>query len=319
MPTGSHRRLNLLTGEWVVVSPHRSDRPWLGAAEPFAPPASADGCTLCPGATRASGEVNSLYEGPWWFANDFPALALSQVSEPQGLFRAEPADGTCRVLLYGPDHHRPLSQFSQADIEAVIQLWQAHENELFRDHTYVQIFENRGEAMGASNPHPHGQVWATKFLPSLVQREMEHQASHPGELLMEVAAAEIASGERVVALNDDWLVVVPFWAAWPFETLLLPRRSMRRLAEAEPGPLAEILGQLLWAYDRLFECPFPYSMGWHPAPAEASKWQLHAHFYPPLLRSASVRKFMVGFELLAEPQRDLTPEQAAARLRECVR
>lgn len=315
---GSHRRKNLLTGEWVLVSPHRLQRPWLGADEPPSPPADPAGCTLCPRATRASGVVNDDFSGPWWFANDFPALAAGSGPDGGPLFQTQAADGECRVLVYGPDHGRPLSQFSHSELSAVVRMWQAQETELFARHDYVQIFENRGEMMGASNPHPHGQVWATDFLPTLIERELKSQADYDGNLLLDVARAEITAAERVIFQNDNWLVVVPFWAAWPFETLLLPLAPCRRLGEVAPEPLAEALASLLGAYDRLFNCPFPYSMGWHPAPGIAANWQLHAHFYPPLLRSASVRKHMVGFELLAETQRDLTPEAAAARLREVL-
>lgn len=318
MHTGSHRRKNLLTGEWVLVSPHRLQRPWLGLDEAPDAPAEAAGCTLCPGATRASGMVNEDFLGPWWFANDFPALAPGGDHTVSSLFQTEPAGGECRVLVYGPDHNRSLSQFSGDEMAAVVRFWQAQETELFAGHEYVQIFENRGEMMGASNPHPHGQVWATSFLPTLIAQEMNSQAAYNGNLLLDVARAEIEAGERVIFRNEDWLVVVPFWAAWPFETLLIPLAPRRRLAEVAPEGLAEALATLLRAYDGLFSCPFPYSMGWHPAPTAASQWQLHAHFYPPLLRSASVRKHMVGFELLAETQRDLTPEAAAARLREVL-
>lgn len=330
-----HRRRNLLTGEWVLVSPHRTLRPWNGErAERTAPhrPSHDPDCHLCPGNARVGGERNPDYTGTYVFPNDFPAL-LAQSSLPgsaDGLFEAEPAHGEARVICYGPDHSLSLASMDDEARRRLVDCWCDLSQELGAQWDHVQIFENRGSMMGASSPHPHGQVWASSFVPELVAREEHRQAEFSerecGKNLLEaVIAAELADGERIVAQNDHWLVIVPHWAAWPFETLLIARDKVTRLeqltGEARKA-LAHILGRLLAGYDKLFECEFPYSMGWHGAPHglrdAAAHWRLHAHFYPPLLRSATVRKHMVGFELLAETQRDLTPELAAQRLREVL-
>ena len=325
-----HRRFNPLTGRHVLVSPQRALRPWQGAAEATAPargPAHDPGCYLCPGNTRAHGERNPDYRGPWAFDNDFPAL-LDRSEPPAGdaLFAAAPARGRNRVLCFSPDHGATLADLDQPALEAVVDAWAAEAATLGREFVSVQLFENKGAAMGCSNPHPHGQIWATDYVPDEVAAEDAQQqawlAGHGRPLLMEVAERE-AGGDRAVEATDHWLAIVPFWATWPFELLLLPRFPVRRLPDLTPPQrrdLASILGGLLRRYDALFGVSFPYSMGWHGAPfdgTDAHHWQLHAHFYPPLLRSASVRKFMVGFEMLAEAQRDLTPEQAAERLRAC--
>jgi len=330
MSDAPHRRRNLLTGEWVLVSPHRSQRPWAGERSeppPPRPPAHDPDCPLCPGNTRANGERNPDYAGTFVFPNDFPALFdhFIEVTAPAP-FEAMPASGETRVVCYSPDHGATLTDFGQAELRAVIDAWCALSAELGARHAHVQVFENKGAMMGASSPHPHGQVWASDFVPVEVANENSRQrawlAEHGEALLDAVAAAELADGRRTVAVNDRWLAVVPHWAAWPFETLLIAREPVGRLedlAESARSTLAEILAELLGRYDALFDCRFPYSMGWHGAPhalgGDSAHWRLHAHFYPPLLRSASVRKHMVGFELLAETQRDLTPEQAAARLR----
>ncbi len=324
-----HRRFNPLTGGWVQVSPHRLDRPWQGdQAEPDPPaPAYDPACYLCPGNTRKIGAVNPAYEGVHVFDNDFPALLDEGEADSSRdpLFRAETARGQCRVVCFSPDHSKTLPELPHAAIRAVIDVWAAQTEELGRHYASVQVFENKGAMMGCSNPHPHGQVWATAHWGVEVSREDEHQRryreEHGGSLLLDTAAREVEAGERVVEINDHWLAIVPFWAAWPFETLLLPRfpvRRMPQLGDARRESLAAILKALTTRYDNLFETSFPYSMGWHGAPfgmAECDHWQLHAHFYPPLLRSATVRKFMVGYEMLAEPQRDLTPERAAEMLR----
>ncbi|HEY0671639.1 MAG TPA: UDP-glucose--hexose-1-phosphate uridylyltransferase [Longimicrobiales bacterium] len=325
-----HRRLNQLNGEWVLVSPQRMLRPWQGQVERAAPIAGQPydpGCYLCPGNQRADGERNAAYSSTYVFTNDFPAL-LPDVAAPQisdELLLAEIAPGTCRVICFSPVHNLTLPEMTLAEINTVIDLWCSQTAELGSRYRWVQVFENKGEMMGASNPHPHGQIWALDALPSEVQKESARQRAHfekSGKLLLlDYADLEVQRAERVVVQNEHWLVVVPFWAVWPFETLLLPRDPVRRLPDLHAGQrasLAEVLKRLLTRYDNLFETPFPYSMGWHGAPFDAhdqSHWQLHAHFYPPLLRSATVRKFMVGFELLGEAQRDLTPEQAAERLR----
>jgi len=327
----SHRRRNPLTGQWVLVSPHRSKRPWQGQQEAVAedrPPRYDPGCYLCPGNTRVSGDVNPAYEGSFVFTNDHAAL-LPDVPEPDqaadDLFTLSAARGTSRVVCYSPDHSRTLPELDVPAITAVVDTWCTQSEELGRRHAWVQVFENKGAVMGCSQPHPHGQIWATDYLPSepaaedLQQRN--YHARHGRPLLLDVAERELQNAERVVLQTEHWLAVVPFWATWPFEILLLPRFAVQRLPQLtaqQRADLALALKLLTTRYDNLFQCSFPYSMGWHGAPFDARDpvpWQLHAHFYPPLLRSATVRKFMVGFEMLAEAQRDLTPEQAAARLR----
>jgi UDPglucose--hexose-1-phosphate uridylyltransferase len=325
-----HRRQNLLTGEWLLVSPHRAKRPWQGDAAPPEPvPVAAHdpACHLCPGNTRATGEVNPDYDGTYVFTNDFAALLSESGAAPaHAIFRAQPATGEARVICFAPDHGATLARLPVDGIEQVINCWCGLSAELGARWAHIQLFENKGAMMGASSPHPHGQVWASDFVPELPAKEdlrqREWLAAHGTVLLESVIEAEIVAGERVVEVNDYWLAIVPWWAAWPFETLLMARSPVARL-EALGGDarkaLAEILSRLLRRYDALFSCDFPYSMGWHGAPHglgdDSAHWRLHAHFYPPLLRSARVRKHMVGFELLAETQRDITPESAAERLR----
>ena len=324
-----HRRFNPLSGRWVQVSPHRLDRPWQGEeAEPEeSAPAYDPGCYLCPGNARKGGEVNPDYTGVYVFDNDFPALlerrAVERSDDP--LFQAEETQGVCRVICFSPDHSKTLPLLSPAQLREVVDVWAEQSQELGERFASVQIFENKGAMMGCSNPHPHGQIWATEHVPEeiLIEHfEQEDYADKHGTiLLLDLAEREAASGQRIVESNDDWLAIVPFWAAWPFETLLLPRFKVERLpqlADDQRDSLAAIIKALTTRYDNLFKTSFPYSMGWHGAPydpAPTDHWQLHAHFYPPLLRSASVRKFMVGYEMLAEPQRDLTPERAAEMLR----
>lgn len=331
-PEGVHRRHDPLLDEWVLVSPRRLARPWQGevsAPAPRAPRHDPD-CPLCPGATRASGVRNPAYDGVFVFDNDFPALLPGADADQagEGLLRARSVAGRCRVLCFSPRHDLSLAEADDGVREAVVEAWCVQTAELGRDGHWVQCFENRGAAMGCSNPHPHGQLWALDALPSLVAREQESQrvwqARTGRPLLCELLDTELALGERVVCENEHWAALVPWWARWPFETLLLPRAHRPGLGDlegAERAALARILGELFRAQDNLFACDFPYSFGWHGLPPDAGRdaraaWQLHAHCYPPLLRSASVRKFMVGFELLAEAQRDLTAEEAAARLRE---
>lgn len=330
-----HRRFNPLTNQWVLVSPHRMKRPWQGQVERPTPeerPAYDPHCYLCPGNERAGGIRNPEYETTFVFSNDFAALLPETPSlgtegnDP--LFRMEKVTGTCRVVCFSPRHDLTLAEMNQNEIRTVIDLWAAQVEELGQRHQWVQLFENRGAQMGSSNPHPHGQVWALDRLPSepfaedLSQRAYYEQ--HASPLLADYLKREVAVGERLVAENEQWAVVVPYWAVWPFETLLLPKRHILRLPDVtaeEREALAALLKQMLIKFDNLFETPFPYSMGWHGAPTgtayerDQSHWQLHAHFYPPLLRSATVRKFLVGFEMLGEAQRDLTAEQAAGRLR----
>ncbi|MBU3672445.1 MAG: UDP-glucose--hexose-1-phosphate uridylyltransferase [Sinobacteraceae bacterium] len=332
-PDGLHRRRNPLTGRWVLVCAQRNARPWQGEVSVGDAPQSAKydpHCYLCPGNRRVNGEVNPVYDGPYVFDNDFPALGPAGADvehDPRGstLFSFEAVQGHCRVVCYSPDHGRGLSRLPKADIRAVVDTWATESAGLGQSHRWVQVFENKGSMMGCSNPHPHGQIWASGHLPDEVRLEDQHQreyfATHGESLLCAVAREEFA-GPRQVWANSHWLVIVPWWATWPFETLVLPRHSAPRLEaldEDARDALAETLHQLTRRYDQLFSCEFPYSMGWHGAPytqQDLRPWQVHAHFYPPLLRSATVRKFMVGYEMLAEAQRDLTAEDAARRLRE---
>lgn len=326
-----HRRLNPLTGDYVLVSPHRTKRPWQGRQE--RPPQASrppydPGCYLCPGNTRASGDHNPDYTGTFVFPNDYAALLPDVPAAPppaNPLLAAQAVRGECRVVCFSPRHDLTLPLMPVEDIRRVIKVWAEQTVELGRTYRWVQVFENKGEMMGASNPHPHGQIWAGDWLPNQIGAEDRHQrvyAEREGApLLVDYLNAEVEAGERIVVENADWVAVVPYWALWPFETLLLPRRHILRLPDlddARRDTLADILKRLLTKYDNLFEIEFPYSMGWHAAPnddGDYAHWQLHAHFYPPLLRSASVRKWMVGYEMMAEAQRDITPEQAAERLR----
>jgi UDPglucose--hexose-1-phosphate uridylyltransferase len=345
-----HRRFNPLTGEYVLVSPHRAQRPWHGQVEKTPPddrPVYDLECYLCPGNKRTSGAANPQYEHIYVFTNDFPAL-LTETPEADAaesdLFQIEGVRGTCRVICFSPRHDLSLPEMNVGDIRHVVDAWAEQFVDLGRSYQWVQVFENKGAVMGSSMPHPHGQIWALDALPNEPFKEDRRQRIYfekwGRRLLVDYADREAAKEERIVVENEHWLAVVPFWAVWPFETLLLPRRHVLRLPDLQDGErdaLAEILKRLLTKYDNLFETSFPYSMGWHGAPYAKSKfgtrievsnpqsaihnpkadyWQLHAHFYPPLLRSATVKKFMVGYEMLAEAQRDLTAEQGAARLRD---
>jgi len=326
-----HRRFNALTGDWILVSPHRTQRPWQGQREKFSDdkrPAHDPGCYLCPGNNRSGGEKNPSYTDTYVFTNDFPALlpdAPEESNADPSLFRQENVEGTCRVICFSPRHDLTLPQMEVAAIRKVVDLWSEQVEELGRKYSWVQLFENKGAVMGCSNPHPHGQVWASNSLPNEPSREDDQQSRYLVEngspLLVDYLQHELQSGERIVVEEEHWVALVPYWATWPYEILLLPRRHVARLndlKDAERDSLALILKRLLTRYDNLFETSFPYSMGWHGAPCgdeDVSHWQLHAHFYPPLLRSASVKKFMVGYEMLGEAQRDLTAEQAAERLR----
>ncbi|MDX7085256.1 galactose-1-phosphate uridylyltransferase [Serratia marcescens] len=326
-----HRRYNPLSGQWVLVSPHRAKRPWQGQQEAVPTemlPAHDPDCFLCPGNARVTGDRNPDYRGTYVFTNDFAALMSDTPPAPDSqdpLMRSQSARGVSRVICFSPDHSKTLPELTLPALEQVVAAWQAQTDELGRQYPWVQLFENKGAAMGCSNPHPHGQVWANSFLPNEAEREdrLQHEyfREHASPLLLDYAQRELAAGERIVVNTEHWLAVVPYWAAWPFETLLLPKAAVQRITDlsaAQSQDLALALKKLTSRYDNLFQCSFPYSMGWHGAPfngADNRHWQLHAHFYPPLLRSASVRKFMVGYEMLAETQRDLTAEQAAARLR----
>lgn len=327
-----HRRYNPLTGEWVQVSPHRMERPWQGKVEKTAPikrPTYDPNCYLCPGNPRAGGKTNPDYRGTYVFTNDFSALLPDgppSLSQQNQLLQAESNKGTCRVICFLHRHDLTIPEMKFEEILQVVDLWADQSEELGHNYTWVQVFENKGSLMGCSNPHPHGQIWALDTLPNEPAKEdanqLQYFTHHHSPLLCDYLETEEHEKTRIVVENTRWLVVVPFWAIWPYETLLVPRRHVTRLehlSQDERTALAEILKHLLTKYDNLFEISFPYSMGWHGAPyRELSQehWQLHAHFYPPLLRSASVKKFMVGYEMLAEAQRDLTAESASANLRE---
>ena len=328
-----HRRLNLLTGEWVLVSPHRTQRPWQGQLERLPPetrPAHDPSCYLCPGNARAGGVRNPRYDGTFVFDNDFAALRSDGRTDEVvvgDLLVARGEPGVCRVICFSPRHDLSLPDMTPAAIRGVVDVWaEEYERLGARDDIgHVQIFENKGEVMGSSNPHPHGQIWAQRTLPLVAAREGErlaaHHARHGRTLLEDYLRLELAREERVVCANDGFVALVPFWAVWPFETLVVARRPVPHLGaldDAERDQLADIVRRLTTRYDNLFETSFPYSAGFHQAPTDGRphpEWHLHMHFLPPLLRSATVRKFLVGYELLAEPQRDLTAEGAAARLR----
>ena len=335
-----HRRQNLLTGEWVLVSPHRTQRPWQGQVEKAAPtslPAYDPTCYLCPGNSRAEGKQNPPYKSTYVFDNDFPALLFTPISEPRmaqeatikdGFFKAQAEIGITRVMCFSPRHDLSIPELPQSQVEAVVQGWivQAKELGSLEEINYVQIFENKGAMMGASNPHPHNQIWASSHIPNEPAKETITQSEFLDRngtcLLCEYMQSEKQKGERIVTANGTFTALVPFWAVWPFEILLLAHRhlgSFSDLSTEEVSGLADILRRVTCRYDNMFETSFPYSMGFHQAPCDGlphPECHFHAHYYPPLLRSATVRKFMVGYEMLAMPQRDLTPENAAERLRE---
>jgi UDPglucose--hexose-1-phosphate uridylyltransferase len=326
-----HRRFNPLTQEWVLVSPHRTQRPWQGQVETSgaeAQPEYDPECYLCPGNSRAGGVRNPKYTSTFVFDNDFAALKPDTPAdrfEQDGLLIAEGEPGICRVVCFSPKHNLTLANMGAADIRKVVDVWVEQYAELGSRPwiNNVQIFENRGAMMGASNPHPHCQIWSNRTLPNEVAREVRSFAGWRGGcLLCEYTALELKSSERKVEENEHFLTVVPFWAVWPFETLVLSKRhvtAMDRLDDAGRDALADILRLTTARYDRLFEVSFPYSMGFHQRPTDGGaheEFHFHAHFYPPLLRSATVRKFLVGYEMLGGPQRDITPEAAAERLRQ---
>jgi UDPglucose--hexose-1-phosphate uridylyltransferase len=326
-----HRRFNALTGDWILVSPHRTQRPWQGKQELSAGerrPQYDPKCYLCPGNARAGGAKNPLYTSTYVFTNDFAAIMPNDAGSvvDTGLLRTQSVSGTCRVICFSPRHDWTLPVMPQDAIRGVVEIWAEQVEELGRKYRWVQVFENKGDIMGCSNPHPHGQIWASDFLPNEPSKEDRQQLAYFREqgsvLLIDYLKLESELEIRIVLQNSDWVALLPYWATWPYEILLVPKRPVLRLPDlhgSERASLAEILKRLLTRYDNLFEVSFPYSMGWHGAPygaGEFGHWQLHAHFYPPLLRSATVKKFMVGYEMLGEAQRDLTPELAAQTLRE---
>ena len=339
-----HRRFNPLSGEWIFVSPQRTKRPWRGQLEKTQDamrPSYDPQCYLCPGNQRANGVRNPQYEHTFVFDNDFPALLPETPFgeyEIDRLLFAQTVRGTCRVICFSPRHDLTLPLMPQEEIRRVVDIWADQVKELGAKYQWVQVFENKGAVMGCSNPHPHGQIWAVDMVPDQPRKEDDNQRNYYKEygqpLLMAYLQMELEIRERIILENDDWVVLVPYWAKWPFETLLLPRQHTLRLSDLnslQRDNLAKILKLLLIRYDNLFYTSFPYSMGWHGAPFSVedsvqmmvnesdpekfAHWQLHAHFYPPLLRSATIKKFMVGYEMLAEAQRDLTAEVAAQRLR----
>lgn len=330
----SHRRFNPLTGRWILVSPHRSQRPWQGKIEDSHQPKREQydpECYLCPGNVRANGEHNPEYKTTYTFVNDFSALtadADSIAPENTGsLLTAKPERGLCKVICFSPRHDLTLAELNLEELEQVLATWK-HEYHTIGaiDYiNYVTIFENKGQLMGCSNPHPHGQIWAQESLPEEAALEQKFQSEyflkHNSTLLADYVQQELASGERLIAENEHFVLLVPFWAIWPFETMILPKKAIQHIGmftKDQTTAFAEILSINTIKYDNLFQVSFPYSAGIHQAPTdgrEHPEWHMHMHFYPPLLRSAEIKKFMVGYEMIAEPQRDITPEKSAEILR----
>jgi UDPglucose--hexose-1-phosphate uridylyltransferase len=331
----SHKRFNILTGEWVLVSPHRAKRPWQGQNEEISTekrPAYDETCYLCATNTRINGEVNPDYKDVFVFTNDFAALQKDSpsFSVNDGLFKAQSETGICKVICFSPDHSKSLAQMEVEDIKKVVHAWQKEYIELGTNESinYVQIFENKGAVMGCSNPHPHGQIWSQSTLPNEVYKK-EHQqkeyfAKNKSSLLGDYLQQELAAKERIIFQNDDFVVLIPFWAIWPFEAMIAPKKAQKsilELSDAEAKNYAEAISVITQLYDKLFNTSFPYSSGIHQAPTngeENEHWHWHMSFYPPLLRSATVKKFMVGYEMFGSPQRDITAEIAANRLRELL-
>ncbi|MBZ0309393.1 MAG: UDP-glucose--hexose-1-phosphate uridylyltransferase [Anaerolineae bacterium] len=330
-----HRRFNPLTNEWILVSPHRAKRPWQGQVETLPEEVRPDydpTCYLCPGNARAGGNQNPPYTETFVFNNDFPSLLPDTdpgVDDANPLFQSQAERGICRVICFSPRHDWTLAHMPVPDIQRVVDAWAKETQELSAQNpwmTYVQVFENKGEMMGCSNPHPHGQIWATERLPREVEKEDISQRTYFEKfgrtMVSDILAEEQKRQQRIVYTNDHWTILIPFWAVWPFETLMICHRPVQWLYELtveERHALADAVSALTIRYDNVFKISFPYSMGFHQAPVNSGSqphWHLHAHYYPPLLRSATVRKHMVGYEMLGTPQRDITAEIAAARLRE---
>ncbi|GAB1308719.1 galactose-1-phosphate uridylyltransferase [Urechidicola sp. KH5] len=328
----SHRRFNILTGEWVLVSPHRAKRPWQGQEESISKevrPSYDESCYLCAGNTRIGGEVNPKYTETFVFTNDFAALQKDSpdFTVNDGLLKAESEKGICKVICFSPDHSKTLADMSVTAIEKVVATWMKEYQELGSTEgiNYVQIFENKGSVMGCSNPHPHGQIWSQSNLPNEVLKKDKEQlayfADKNASILEDYIRQELEADERVVFKNDHFVVLVPFWAIWPFEAMIAPikqQTSILEMTQEQQTAYAEGIAVLTKAYDKIFNCSFPYSSGIHQAPTNGKNnnhWHWHMSFYPPLLRSASVKKFMVGYELFGTPQRDITAESAAQRIK----
>ena len=331
----SHKRLNILTGEWVLVSPHRAKRPWQGQNEAVSSevrPSYDESCYLCAGNTRINGEVNPKYQDVFVFTNDFAALQSDSKSfqVEDGLLIAHSEQGICKVICFSPDHSKSLAEMAIEDIQKVVHAWQKEYKTLGDNPSinYVQIFENKGAVMGCSNPHPHGQIWSQSTLPNEVDKKDKQQRDYftknKSSLLGDYLKQELTKQERIIFENDSFVVLVPFWAVWPFEAMIVPKRTQKDILEMdtlEATHFAEAISVLTKAYDKLFNCSFPYSSGIHQAPTNGEDnkhWHWHMSFYPPLLRSATVKKFMVGYEMFGSPQRDITAEIATQRLKELI-
>jgi UDPglucose--hexose-1-phosphate uridylyltransferase len=331
----SHKRFNILTGEWVLVSPHRAKRPWQGQNEAIANtqrPVHDPSCYLCAGNTRINGEENPKYKDVFVFTNDFAALQTTspKFSVKEGLFKAESEQGICKVICFSPDHSKSLADMAIADIDKVVKTWQKEYTELGSNDliNYVQIFENKGSVMGCSNPHPHGQIWSQSTLPNEVDKKDQQQYAYYNKnktsLLGDYLKQELKADERIIYQNEYFVVLTPFWAVWPFETIIIPKiqhTDITKISNEESLAFADAISKITKVYDKLFECSFPYSSGIHQSPTNGetnAHWHWHMSFYPPLLRSATVKKFMVGYEMFGSPQRDITAEQAANRLRDLV-
>ena len=332
----SHNRFNIITGEWVLVSPHRAKRPWQGQNEAISNeerPSHDPNCYLCAGNTRINGQENPRYTDVFVFTNDFAALQTTspRFSINEGLFKAQSEQGICKVICFSPDHSKSLADMAIEDINKIVTAWQKQYTKLGGNQriNYVQIFENKGALMGSSNPHPHGQIWSQSTLPNEVIKKDEQQRAYfnknKSSLLGDYLKQELQTNERIIYQNDDFVVLTPFWAVWPFETMIVPKQqhtNITTISEQESVGFADAISKITKAYDKLFECSFPYSSGIHQSPTNGETnvhWHWHMSFYPPLLRSATVKKFMVGYEMFGSPQRDITAEQAAYRLKSLIK